>query len=218
MDLSYRAADILGFARNGTGEIQVQYVGPAPLEGDDSRMLLASLNRTTSLEQQAEVRVAAAAPVVAPVPATRPAEGERINFADYTSAGSGTLGAFTAANPAGLPLAPFGYVEAEKAEREITGAHAAVDAVAARADALDDWRATVDDDARAVHLELGTFPDPARAEIIAESFAMLGAVDMDPVAGSGATRLTLSHLKPGVAPDDVLARAQALGLGALVLY
>lgn len=43
MDMSYRAAAILGYADKGVGNISVQYVGPAPLEGDDTRQLLASV-------------------------------------------------------------------------------------------------------------------------------------------------------------------------------
>lgn len=51
MDLSYRTAEILGYANKGVGNIQVQYVGPAPLNGDDTRMLLASVDRPTSMER-----------------------------------------------------------------------------------------------------------------------------------------------------------------------
>lgn len=51
MDMSYRAASILGYADKGVGNIQVQYIGPAPLEGDDTRMLLASVDQPTRLEQ-----------------------------------------------------------------------------------------------------------------------------------------------------------------------
>ena len=52
IDLSYKAAATLGLIGQGTGEVQVQYVGPAPLNGDDTRMLMASLNQETRLEKQ----------------------------------------------------------------------------------------------------------------------------------------------------------------------
>ena len=52
MDLSYRTAEILGYANKGVGQIQVQYIGPAPLNGDDTRMLLASVDRLTTMEAQ----------------------------------------------------------------------------------------------------------------------------------------------------------------------
>ena len=49
---------------------------------------------------------------------------------------------------------------------------------------------------------------------------MLGAVDEDPVDMDGrpATRLTLTHLKPGVARADAVRLAQQLGLKDIVLY
>lgn len=31
IDLSYRSAQLLGLVRNGTGEVHVRYLGPAPL-------------------------------------------------------------------------------------------------------------------------------------------------------------------------------------------
>jgi rare lipoprotein A len=43
MDVSSRAADVLGFRGIGTAKIKVDYVGPAPLEGSDDSTLLASL-------------------------------------------------------------------------------------------------------------------------------------------------------------------------------
>ncbi|HET8728531.1 MAG TPA: septal ring lytic transglycosylase RlpA family protein, partial [Alphaproteobacteria bacterium] len=94
MDLSYRAAAMLGFAGAGTGKIRVQYIGPAPLEGDDTRMLLASYNRITAMDRQPETRIAMASPdqAPAPLPVDRPAalsvaqsDPSRINFADYTA-------------------------------------------------------------------------------------------------------------------------------------
>ncbi len=36
IDLSRRSAQALGFERNGTAKVRVQYMGPAPLDGDDS--------------------------------------------------------------------------------------------------------------------------------------------------------------------------------------
>lgn len=42
MDLSYRAATMLGYVNAGSTQIKAEYVGPAPLEGDDTRQLVAS--------------------------------------------------------------------------------------------------------------------------------------------------------------------------------
>jgi rare lipoprotein A len=178
-DLSYETASVLGFVNQGSAQIQIAYVGPAPLNGDDSRMLMASVDTTTPYEQQGDTRV--------------PLKG-------------GIVGAIT-----GL----FGYAEAPN----VSAAVDAATAMATRAGALDGWKASVDDDARKVHLELGTFSDPLAALSISESFAMLGAVDENQVetGGKPATRLTLTHLKPGVARADILSLAQQLGLNDLVL-
>jgi rare lipoprotein A len=43
MDVSSRAADVLGFKGMGTARVKVEYVGRAPLEGSDDGALLASL-------------------------------------------------------------------------------------------------------------------------------------------------------------------------------
>jgi rare lipoprotein A len=43
MDVSSRVADVLDFKNAGTGKVKVDYVGPAPIEGSDDTMLLASL-------------------------------------------------------------------------------------------------------------------------------------------------------------------------------
>lgn len=42
MDLSSRAAELLGYKHDGIGDIKVEYVGRAPIEGDDTPMLMAS--------------------------------------------------------------------------------------------------------------------------------------------------------------------------------
>src|SRR4051812_34941552 len=43
IDLSARAADLLGFRNHGTARVRVEYVGPAPLDGTDDRQLVATL-------------------------------------------------------------------------------------------------------------------------------------------------------------------------------
>ena len=58
-DLSYETAQVLGFANAGSAQVRVAYAGPAPLDGDDSHMLMASLNSTTAVEQ-GDTRIALA--------------------------------------------------------------------------------------------------------------------------------------------------------------
>ncbi len=192
MDLSYRAAEILGYANKGVGNIAVKYVGPAPLNGDDTRMLLASVDKPTRLEQQTT----------------------RFAMAEPPRSGQGSVDVL------GDFIGMFGYADPAAADTAISGAHAAANAMATRALALDPWIAAVDDDERKIKLQLGIFVDAESAGDITRAFAMLGAVDEEPVriAAGDATRLTLTHLKPGVARDDVMALARELGLTDIVLY
>jgi rare lipoprotein A len=43
IDVSVKAAHLLGFHRRGTAHVRVEYVGPAPIEGSDDRVLAATL-------------------------------------------------------------------------------------------------------------------------------------------------------------------------------
>lgn len=210
MDLSYRAAEILGYADTGVGNIQVQYVGPAPLEGDDTRMLLASVDRLTGMEQQT-TRFAMVDSQ------TQVGAGGRVNFGDYNQR---QASAEARPNLLGEFIDLFGYADSNAADQAITGAHAAANAMATRSGSLQPWVETVDEDKRAIRLELGVFADAARADDVAEQFAVLAAVDEEAVRipGADATRLTLTHLKPGVARNDVMQLAKNLGLADLVLY
>ena len=202
-DLSYETASVLGFVNSGSAQIQIAYVGPAPLNGDDSRMLMASINTTTRYEEQGDTRIA-----LAETPAPQPRH--RSSGPRNRDPLSGGL--------VGDIIGMFGYAEAPT-NQSINAAVDAANAMATRAGALDDWKAAVDDDARKIRLDLGTFTDQVAAISIAEDFAMLGAVDEDTVQTGGrpATRLTLTHLKPGVARADILALAQRLGLSNIVL-
>lgn len=42
MDLSSKAADMLGYKQAGIGDVKVEYVGKAPVDGDDTPMLMAT--------------------------------------------------------------------------------------------------------------------------------------------------------------------------------
>jgi rare lipoprotein A len=116
----------------------------------------------------------------------------------------------------------FSYADTTPQEQDaaIGTAHAAVNAMATRATGLDAWVEAVDMDARNIKLGLGIFADEANAIALAERFAMLGAVYEEPVTvnGRAATRLTLTHLKAGVARVDALDLARELGLTDIILY
>jgi rare lipoprotein A len=85
IDVSVRAANLLGFYGNGLAPVRVEYVGVAPLEGSDDNMLMATLREGGEpAPPPSLVRVASAKPFVpqmsprgnlgrdVPVPADRP--------------------------------------------------------------------------------------------------------------------------------------------------
>ncbi|KRA99633.1 hypothetical protein ASD83_03730 [Devosia sp. Root685] len=192
VDLSHQAAAMLGYVNNGSANVQVQYVGAAPLEGDDTRTLMASYSGPNDFDT-GNIRVASAE-------SNRSLVGMTTNFFN------------------GL----FSYADAtpQSVDAGIGSAFAAVNSMAAGTPDLQAWAKSVDADSRAVKLGLGTFANQRNAIALAERFAILGAVDEEQVLlnGHNATRLTLSHLKPGATKDDALALARELGLGDIILY
>ena len=191
MDLSHRAADILGYVNQGMANVDVQYVGPAPLSGDDTRYLLASVR---GVDMRGTTRVAS--------------NGKRDvhSVADYAQDFLNMFG--------------YAEIDAQQENTEIRNAHDAANAMATRSPALQAWAASVDEDARKIDLGLGTFTDPVKAELVATAFALLGAVDEQDVTENGrrAKHLKLIHLRPGVARTDVVNLVHQLGLSDVVLY
>lgn len=198
IDLSYQAAEALGYRANGSASVEVRYVGPAPLNGDDNKMLVASLNRETRIEQDVgSTRIALAD--IAPSPRSATASRDPLS--------GGLIGDI---------INLFGYADTNQS---VNGAIAATEAMALGDPALEEWRLAVDADSRKVDAMLGILEDAERALAVADAFAMLGAVDEQTLdlGGNPATRLTLTHLKPGVARGDVVSLARQLGLSEPVL-
>ena len=71
IDLSGKAAEVLGFRDHGVARVRVEYVGAAPLEGSDDRMLLATL-REGAPAPVPSVMLASARPFVPGVPSRSP--------------------------------------------------------------------------------------------------------------------------------------------------
>jgi rare lipoprotein A len=70
IDVSGRAAHLLGFHDDGVARVRVEYVGHAPLEGSDDRLLLATLREGEPAPSPSLVRVASAKPFLPPISAT----------------------------------------------------------------------------------------------------------------------------------------------------
>ena len=63
IDVSVQAAHLLGFRASGTAWVRVEYVGRAPMEGSDDRLLAATLRQDEPAPAPNSVRLAAAAPM-----------------------------------------------------------------------------------------------------------------------------------------------------------
>jgi rare lipoprotein A len=64
IDVSHKAAELLDFKSNGVARVRVEYVGRAPLEGSDDRVLIATLRTGAPAPAPSLVRVASAHPFV----------------------------------------------------------------------------------------------------------------------------------------------------------
>src|SRR5436190_4636081 len=58
IDVSSKAAELLGFKRSGTARVRVEYVGAAPIQGTDDRQLVATLRDGAPAPAPAGVMVA----------------------------------------------------------------------------------------------------------------------------------------------------------------
>ncbi len=211
IDLSKRVAEILGVKNKGTARVRVKYVAPAPLEGDDTKMLLASLNKPISIEKGRKQTIKVAS---IPSPQTK------IRTNNITISPQGF---FIVNNNQNNQLGPLFYAASKLDNQQsndlINSAFAATKAMATRSEQLLEWRDRVDQEARKINLTLGVFSKKENSEKVALAFALLGAVDESEViiAGKRATKLTLTQLKSGVTRRDVLELAQNLGLKNLIL-
>lgn len=73
IDLSYKAADLLGFHQNGVARVRVEYVGRASLEGSDDRKLIATLRHGEPAPSP--ILVASSKPIVSLAEPARAARG-----------------------------------------------------------------------------------------------------------------------------------------------
>jgi rare lipoprotein A len=66
IDVSHKAATLLGFRDNGVARVSVEYVGRAPLEGTDDRILMATLRQNSPAPAPSPVMMASAQPFPLP--------------------------------------------------------------------------------------------------------------------------------------------------------
>ncbi len=72
IDLSHKTAKLLGFIDDGVARVKVEYVGRAPLEGSDDRVLMATLRQNAPAPAPSPIMLAAAKPFLPGAPARSP--------------------------------------------------------------------------------------------------------------------------------------------------
>jgi rare lipoprotein A len=121
IDLSGKAAELLGFSDRGLARVRVEYVGGAPLEGSDDRRLVATLREGEPAPVPSNVMLASARPFLpnipdrspilrgaVPVPPDRPFDlGERSTMQEAALAAGSRSAAADPRTPWGAPQASW---------------------------------------------------------------------------------------------------------------
>lgn len=188
MDLSHRAAEMLGYVNNGSAQVQVEYVGKAPLEGDDTRALLASYD----------------GPPISG--GTRYADGTN-SLADMAGNFFGNLFSYSDTTPQaqdaniGTAFAAVNAMATKSPDLQDWAKSVDADSRTIKL-----GLGVFSDQANAIAL----------SEQFAVIGSVLE--EPVSVNGTPATRLTLTYLKPGVGREDAIALARKLGLSDVNLY
>ncbi|WP_210209623.1 septal ring lytic transglycosylase RlpA family protein [Aureimonas flava] len=210
LDVSSKAAEMLGFQNDGVADVKVEYVGRAPLEGDDTPMLMASYRQgnapavsdglpsgvmIASRHEKSPLMMAAAflAPrqaATAPatqraVPARTPSIEDLIQTYDAAPAG-----------PVPVPV-PRGSLLSYAAAPGSTGAHAALSSLASAATPP------------AETIELGAVDDVSL--LMRVSSLVEGRAEMTETAADGHVSLALA-VRPGQDADALLRDVWGAGL------
>lgn len=188
MDLSHRAAEMLGYVNNGHAQIRAEYVGAAPLEGDDTRMLLASYSGPPV---QSGTRYADGTNSLADMAGNF--FGGLFSYADTTpQEQDAAIGSAHAAVTAMASQSPDLNDWVQSIDADARDVQIGVGVFADQANAIE------------LAKQFAILGAVQEEQVSAN--------------GRAATRLTLTHLKAGVSRNDVNAMAQELGLGDIVLY
>ena len=188
IDVSKRTAEVLGFINAGTAQVRVTYLGRAPVEGDDTRYLVGSI----------DAQGGSITPSIAPS-ASRPPS-------IISRQGGGLLGAFTSL---------FSYAEGQQqGEAIISDAHLAANAVAAQTVALEEWQTQIEGTNFSKPYDLGNFPNSEMTFEIVRRFAVLSSVEVkrDNTQNSASVSLVITNLKLGVQMADIIDLQRELGI------
>ncbi|VAW14310.1 Septum-associated rare lipoprotein A, partial [hydrothermal vent metagenome] len=210
IDLSRRAAEVLGFINQGTARVKVTYLGRAPVNGDDTNYLVASIGKNNT--------------GAGGLPIPQPDYGQQNSRQPsiISRQNGGIFGAVISL----FSYAEQGQVEPGQGAKMISDAHQAAAAANSLANASPEllaWANGVEnnsqnpmpaDQSTPVSIDLGTFENRQFAAEVARQFALFGAVDAtySSTGSNSPIRLVMTRLKAGVGEADVVQFIAELGL------
>jgi rare lipoprotein A len=221
IDLSKRAAELLDYTRTGTAKVEVEYVGRAPLDGEDDRYLMASYrpgNRapdpSDGLPDGVMIAMNGPTPTADVGPAGFPGQ-----LVDMTaSATSGlplpALGPIAPERPAeGLgevqvAMASLGYAENGKSSAAAFAAFDGLDADAI----VRSWKRMNGNAAAEPYIAAGSFTEEGEAKKLAETLAAFGKTEIEATEIDGAMWYGVNLRGDGRSSiDDLLQAAWSHG-------
>lgn len=225
IDLSAKAAELLGYRHHGLAKVKVEYVGKARMDGHDDRFLLASYRApgmpeiapgasqpgtmiAMAPERSNPIANAIAGQLVMasiPLPTRRPADymgGAPLRVADSLDR---TLALVQS------KLGPLSYADEAPGGRDIA-IFAAVDKQQARTDGRAGLIVDRDAASRSAVIRLGYFADPQTLDHVVELFSELGVVAVTSARVEGKPAWEVTMLAGGDIAPAVVAAARARGL------
>jgi rare lipoprotein A len=221
IDLSKRAAEMLDYAQSGTAKVKVEYVGRAPLDGEDDQYLMASYrpgNRapdpSDGLPTGVMVAMNGPTPTADAGPAGFPGE-----LVDMTATGTSRLslpaiGPIAPERPAGgigdvqVAMASLSY--ANDGKSGASQAFAAFDGLDADA-VLRSWKRMNGDaaaiNAREPYIAAGSFTEEGEARKLAQALASFGKTEIEATEIDGATWYGVNLIGDGRSSIDDLLKA-----------
>jgi rare lipoprotein A len=237
IDLSKRAAEMLGYAQVGTAEVKVDYIGRAPLEGDDEPYLMASYqpgNRATDPSVGLPTGVMVA--MNGPTPSASAGQGA-VPFPGQLDTASNPIQATASVAELALPdfgplvpqrpdidlsqKPPFAIASLSYADERIeraTAAFASFDRSAMAASAASaSWKRLDPGTARAQpgdYVAAGSWHEEAEARRIAAQLSAFGKVEIEKTAQDGSSWYSVNLYGDGRnSLDEMLQAAWGHGAG-----
>lgn len=227
IDLSKRAAELLDYKHAGVAKVKVEYVGRAPLHGQDDQYLMASYRPGkggSPFDLPGEPATGVMIAMNGPTPTVSAASGSRTAFASaglFASAGDLSLPAVGPAvperpeiafNDRGVTLASLSYAD-ERISRS-GNPFAAFDDGMTPAMIVAAWERSRGGAAAASpssmsspYIAVGSFDDRSEAEAVARGLGSVGTVEMSVEPAEGTTWYTIALHSDGRTNLDGMLRA-----------